>query len=52
MTFDTTGRVHYEGVNNEDVSVRVLNEKKVYSETVEKRGGTKCKEDEIGRAHV
>ena len=47
MTFDTTGRVHYEGVNNEDVSVRVLNEKKVYSETVEKRGGTKCKEDAI-----
>jgi hypothetical protein len=47
MTYDTTGRVHYEGVKNEDVTVRILNEKKIYSETVEKRGGTKCKEDAV-----
>jgi hypothetical protein len=45
--FDTTGRVHYEGVKNEDVTVRILNEKKVYAETVEKRGGTKVKEDAV-----
>ena len=47
MTYDTTGRVHYEGVKNEDVTVLILNEKKIYSETVEKRGGTKCKEDAV-----
>lgn len=45
--FDTTGRVHHEGVKNEDVTVILLNEKKIYSETVEKRGGTKVKEDAV-----
>ncbi len=47
MTYDTTGLSHREGVKNEDVTVRILNEKKIYSETVEKRGGTKCKEDAV-----
>lgn len=45
--FDTTGRVHHEGVKNEDTTVLIMNEKKVYSETVEKRGGTKVKEDAV-----
>jgi hypothetical protein len=47
MTYNTTGLSHREGVKNEDVTVRILNEKKIYSETVEKRGGTKCKEDAV-----
>ncbi len=45
--FDTTGRVHHEGVKNEDQTIVILNEKKIYSETVEKRGGTKLKEDAV-----
>ena len=45
--YNTTGLSHREGVKNEDVTVRILNEKKVYAETVEKRGGTKVKEDAV-----
>jgi len=45
--FKTDGSVHHGGVKNEDQTVRILNEKKIYSETVEKRGGTKCKEDAV-----
>jgi len=47
MSYNTTGLSHREGVKNEDQTVRILNEKKIYSETVEKRGGTKCKEDAV-----
>ena len=47
MTYKTDGSVHHGGVKNEDQTVRILNEKKIYSETVEKRGGTKCKEDAV-----
>jgi hypothetical protein len=47
MTYKTDGSVHHGGVRNEDQTVRILNEKKIYSETVEKRGGTKCKEDAV-----
>ena len=45
--FKTDGSVHHGGVKNEDQTVHILNEKKIYSETVEKRGGTKCKEDAV-----
>lgn len=47
MSYKTDGSVHHGGVLNEDLTVRVLNEKKIYSETVEKRGGTKVKEDAV-----
>ena len=47
MTYKTDGSVHHGGVKNEDQTVHILNEKKIYSETVEKRGGTKCKEDAV-----
>jgi hypothetical protein len=47
MTYKTDGSVHHGGVLNEDVTVRVLNQLKIYSETVEKRGGTKCTEDAV-----
>lgn len=45
--YNTTGLVHFEGIKNEDVTVRILNEKQIYNETVEKRGGTKVKEDAV-----
>jgi hypothetical protein len=45
--YNTTGLSHREGIKNEDVTVSILNEKQIYNETVEKRGGTKCKEDAI-----
>ena len=45
--FDTTGKSHREGKENEDDTIKILNDKKVYSHTVEKRGGTKLKEDAI-----
>jgi uncharacterized protein YwgA len=47
MTYKTDGSVHHGGVKNEDLTVQILNEKKIYSETVEKRGGTKRKEDAV-----
>jgi len=47
MTYKTDGSVHHGGVKNEDLTVQILNEMKIYSETVEKRGGTKCKEDAV-----
>ncbi len=47
MTYKTDGSVHHGGVKNEDLTVQILNEKQIYSETVEKRGGTKCKEDAV-----
>lgn len=47
MAFDTTGRVHYEGKTNENVTAKILNKKKVYPQKVEVRGGTKCLEDAV-----
>jgi hypothetical protein len=47
MTYKTDGSVHYGGVLNEDLTVRVLNELKLYPFEVEKRGGTKCTEDAV-----
>jgi hypothetical protein len=47
MGFKTDGSVHHGGVKNEDLTVRILNEHKIYPATVEKRGGTKCKEDAV-----
>ena len=47
MTYKTDGSVHHGGVKNEDQTVQILNEKKIYSETVEKRGGTKQKADAV-----
>lgn len=41
------GSVHHEGVKNEERTVSILNELKIYSSTVESRGGTKRKEDAI-----
>ena len=45
--FNTTGQVHRDGVANEANTVALLNDLNLYSETVEKRGGTKLKEDAI-----
>lgn len=47
MTYKTDGSVHHGGVKNEDQTVQILNEKKIYGETVEKRGGTKQKADAV-----
>jgi hypothetical protein len=47
MTYKTDGSVHHGGVKNEDQTVQILNELKVYSHPVEKRGGTKVKEDAV-----
>lgn len=47
MTFKTDGSVHHGGVKNEDVTVQILNELKIYSSPVEKRGGTKQKADAV-----
>lgn len=45
--YNTTGQVHREGVANEGNTIALLNDLNLYSETVEKRGGTKLKEDAI-----
>jgi hypothetical protein len=45
--FKTDGSVHHGGVKNEDQTIEILNEMKIYSETVEKRGGTKQKADAV-----
>ena len=45
--FDTTGKSDLEGRENEDNTIKILNDKKVYANTVEKRGGTKLKEDAV-----
>jgi hypothetical protein len=47
MTYKIDGSVHHGGVKNEDITVQILNELKIYSHPVEKRGGTKCKEDAV-----
>ena len=45
--YNTTGQVHREGVANEANTIALLNDLNLYSETVEKRGGTKLKEDAV-----
>ena len=45
--FDTSGKSNREGKENEDNTIKILNDKKVYPHTVEKRGGTRLKEDAI-----
>lgn len=45
--FKTDGSVHHGGIKNEDQTIKILNEIGIYSETVEKRGGTKLKEDAV-----
>lgn len=45
--FKTDGSVHHDGVKNENVTVQILNELKIYQHTVKKRGGTKNKEDAV-----
>ena len=45
--YNTTGQVHHEGVANEANTIALLNDLNLYSETVEKRGGTKLKEDAV-----
>ena len=45
--YNTTGQVHRDGVANESNTVALLNDLNLYSETVEKRGGTKLKEDAV-----
>ena len=47
MTYKTDGSVHHGGVKNEDQTIRILNELKIYSSAVGKRGGTKLKEDAV-----
>jgi hypothetical protein len=50
--FKTDGSVHHGGVKNEDQTIEILNEMKIYSETVEKRGGTKQKADAVAGAQL
>ena len=45
--FKTDGSVHHGGIKNEDQTITILNELKIYSFTVEKRGGTTQKADAI-----
>lgn len=45
--FKTDGSVHHGGVKNEDRTIQILNEIGIYDELVEKRGGTKLKEDAV-----
>lgn len=45
--FKKDGSVHYEGIKNEDVTIQILNEFEIYKDKVEKRGGTRKKEDAV-----
>ena len=47
MTYKTDGSVHFGGIKNEDLTIKILNELKIYAHPVEKRGGTKVKEDAV-----
>ena len=47
MAFKTDGSSHHNGVTNETNTIEILNEKKIYPAIVEKRGGTKLKEDAV-----
>lgn len=45
MTFDNTGRVHHEGVQNEIDSIAILQKHGILNENAKQVGGTKAKED-------
>lgn len=45
--YKTDGSVHHGGVKNEDKTISILNELKIYSSIVEKRGGTTQKADAV-----
>lgn len=45
--FKTDGSVHHGGIKNEDVTIQILNEMKIYDAVVEPRGGTKQKADAV-----
>ena len=45
--YKTDGSVHYDGIENEINTINLLNSFSIYEETVQKRGGTKQKEDAI-----
>lgn len=45
--FKTDGSVHHGGVKNENQTISILNELKIYSSTVQKLGGTTQKADAI-----
>ena len=45
MTYKTDGSVHFGGIKNEDLTIQILNELKIYNDIVEKRGGTTQKAD-------
>lgn len=45
--YKTDGSVHHGGVKNEDNTIAILNELKIYSSAVEKRGGTTQKADAV-----
>lgn len=45
--FKTDGSVHHGGVKNENQTISILNELKIYSSTVKKRGGTTQKADAV-----
>lgn len=45
--FKTDGSVHHGGVKNEEQTVQILNELGIFTELVEKRGGTKQKADAV-----
>lgn len=45
--FKTDGSVHHGGIKNEDQTIKILNEIRIYDEIVEKRGGTTQKADAV-----
>lgn len=45
--FKTDGSVHHSGIKNESNTIEILNELKIYSNVVEKRGGTTTKQDAV-----
>ena len=50
MTYKTDGSVHFGGIKNEDLTIQILNELKIYNDIVEKRGGTTQKADAVAGA--
>ena len=45
--FKKDGSVHHEGIENEKNTIEILNKLNIYKDNVEKRGGTKNKEDAV-----
>ena len=51
--FNTTGQVHFSGIKNEHETIKLLNEWKIYPDTVTHLGGTQHKEDaEAGKQGI